>query len=555
VNLAHLLDPAFTDPAVPFRRLDIPAPQAAEAAGRRTLRVEAAALRRLCAEAFRDINFLHRTRHLEQWAAALADPNASANDRFVVAALLKNAALAAEGVLPMCQDTGTSTVIGLKGEDVWTGADDDEHFSAGIREAYAGCNLRFSMLAPVSMFDERNTLTNLPAQVDVSAVPAGGPGGREYRLLFIAKGGGSANKTSFFQETKALLNGKSLERFLTQKITAIGTAGCPPYHLGVVIGGTSPEQNLKILKLATAGALDGLPAFPADGSSRDFSEDPGVPCRSLEWEDRIQGIARESGIGAQYTGRHLALDARVIRLARHAASCPVSIGVSCSAHRNALARIAEDGVWLEDFDRAPGRFLGAALPVLEASYGMAPRISLDAGIRAACIELGRHPVGTLVLLSGSLVVARDAAHARLHAGLAAGRPLPRYFLDHPIYYAGPAQTPKGRVIGSFGPTTAQRMDAYLRDFMQAGGSLITLAKGNRSPEVATACRQFGGFYLGTVGGAAALIAQEHIIAEEVLDFPDLGMEAVRRIRVKDFPAIIVTDDKGASLYRAGGAEG
>jgi fumarate hydratase, class I len=562
VNVAQLMSHGFDSRRTPFRRLDVPVPDRLPAGPRRLLHVPPETLRRLSMEAFRDINFLHRTRHLEQWAAVLDDPEASENDRFVVAALLKNAALAAEGVLPMCQDTGTSTVFGLKGEDVWTGADDDAALSEGIRDAYARFNLRFSMVAPLSMFEEKNTRSNLPAQVDLTAVPAGSPGSGEYRFLFLAKGGGSANKTSFFQESKAILNEKSLEKFLTEKITAIGTAGCPPYHLGVVIGGTSPEHNLKILKLATAEALDGIPSFPAAGgggglpsdSGLSLSKDPGVPCRSPEWEDRIARIARASGIGAQYTGRYLALDVRVIRLARHAASCPVSVGVSCSAHRNALARVGEDGVWLEDFDHDPGRFLPKALPVLEASYGKAPRVSLSRPMREVRAELGRNAVGTLVLLSGPMVVARDAAHARLHALLKEGKPLPRYFMDHPVYYAGPAQTPEGRVIGSFGPTTAQRMDVYLRDFMAAGASLVTLAKGNRSPSVAAACREFGGFYLGTVGGAAALIAQEHITGEELLDFPDLGMEAVRRIQVRDMPAIIVTDDKGNNLYHTGGGE-
>ena len=417
-----------------------------------------------------------------------------------------------------------------------TAADDEEALNRGTAEAYATCNLRFSQVAPVSMLDDADTRTNLPAQVDLQAVPAGSPGGAEYRLLFIAKGGGSANKTAFFQETRALLKEESLDAFLRDRVRALGTAACPPYHLCVVIGGSSPEQNLKMLKLATAGALDMLPTVPP------------APYRDPAWEARLLGHARATRLGAQFGGTHLALDARVIRLARHAASLPVSIGVSCSAHRNALARISSDGVWLEDFDRAPERFLPRAVQMLSGASASARRIDLRQPVRAVCGELSSCRLGQLVLLDGPLIVARDAAHARLARLLEQGSELPDWFRQHPVYYAGPAATPPGRVIGSFGPTTAQRMDPYVRSFMAAGASLVMLAKGNRSPGVVEACREFKGFSLGTIGGAAALIAQENIVRQELVAWPELGMEAVRRIEVKDLPAFIVIDDKGGNLY-------
>jgi fumarate hydratase class I len=505
--------------------------------------VDPAALRALAFEAFRDMNFLFRTRHLEQWAALLADPAASANDRYVAAALLSNAAISAEMVYPSCQDTGTAIVIGLKGEGVRTGADDHAALSEGIGRAYAECNLRFSQVAPVSMLDDADTRTNLPAQVALHAAPAGGPGTDEYRFLFVAKGGGSANKTFFSQETRALLTEEGLGEFLRRRIAAIGTAGCPPYHLGVVIGGTSAEANLEVLKLATAGALDLLPDL-----ARGAAGQPDAVYRDSAWEARVLAFARESGIGAQFGGVGLALDARVIRMARHAASLPVSIGVSCSAHRNALARIGIDGVWLEDFDRNPARFLAPALEVMRATGQGAPRIDLARPTREVCRELSRHPLGTLVLLSGPMIVARDGVHARLARLLAEGKPLPAWFRDRAVYYAGPANTPPGKVIGSFGPTTAQRMDPYVRSFVAAGGSLVMLAKGNRSKDVVAACRDFGGFSLGTIGGAAAIIARDHVVSEKVVDFEDLGFEAARAIEVRGLPAFIVIDDKGGSLY-------
>ena len=535
MNLAQLFDNNFTAGKTALRRLDSDGIRVESFSGRNVLRVEPNVLRRLAREAFRDVNFFLRTSHLEGWAAALDDPAASANDRFVAAALLKNAALSAEGVLPLCQDTGTSTVVGFKGESVFTGGEDAAELEAGICETYATRNLRFSQAAPLSMFEERNTGDNLPAQIDLYAAS-----GEEYQFLFVAKGGGSSNKTSLFQETKALLNEESFAKFLKEKIRALGVAACPPYHLGLVVGGTSPEFNLKMLKLATAGALDYLPD-EADGG--------GEPYRDRLWERRLVEIAAETGLGAQFGGKYLALSARVIRCARHGGSCPVSLGVSCSAHRNALARITADGILLEQFDTNPARFLPQALEVFQKAEGAAmASIDLDRPIREVCQSLSRFRSGSMVLLSGTMIVARDAAHARLYRLLKEGRPLPEYLLKHPIYYAGPAETPPGCVIGSFGPTTAQRMDGYLAEFMAQGASLITLAKGNRSAAVAEACRTHGGFYLGTIGGAAALLAKENIVASEVLDYADLGMEAVRRIQVQNLPAFIIVDDKGNNLY-------
>jgi len=545
MDMADLLDGNFTRGRTAFRLVSREGISVERCGQRTLLRVEPEALRRLAAEAFRDLNFLFRTSQLLQWEAILDDPASSANDRFVAAALLKNAAIAAEGALPSCQDTGTATVMGCKGEDVVTGGRDVEALTEGVRQAYDRHAFRMSQVAPISLFEDANTRDNLPAQVDLYAAAGG-----EYRLLFVAKGGGSANKTTLTQETRALLEPEALERFLRAKVSALGTAGCPPYHLAVVLGGTSVEANLKVLKLATAGALDHMPALgEAAAAARD------LPRRDPGWEERLMAIARESGLGAQFGGRHLALDARVLRLARHAASLPVSFGVSCSAHRNALARVTEDGAWLEELDGNPARFLPKALPVLEAAGRGAPRIDLSRPIRDVCRELSRHAVGTLVLLSGPLVVARDAVHARLFSLLREGKSLPRWFLEHPVYYAGPSKTPPGRPIGSFGPTTAQRMDPYVPAFMERGASLVMLAKGNRSRTVTEACVRHGGFYLGTIGGAAALIASGHVVREEVLDYADLGMEAARRIEVRDLPAFLVTDDKGGGLYGAGPAEG
>jgi len=520
VTLARLLDANFAaGPAASAHlRLVTSDGVSVEAGEHGALRVEAATLRRLAFEAFRDINFLYRTSHLEGWAGILDDPAVSNNDRFVAAALLENAAIAAEGVLPACQDTGTATVIGLKGEGVTVGAGaaDEEAIANGVHDAYAQCNLRFFQVAPVSLFEDRPTGTNLPAQIDLHAVGHDEPGGREYRLLFVAKSSGSANKTTFSQENRTLLEDEAFEAFLRRQVTSLGVAGCPPYHLAVVVGGTSAERNLKTLKLATAGALDHLPDI-SGAAGRDVHADPGARFRDHAWEARLLAIARETGLGAQFGGVSLALDARVLRLPRHAASLPVSVGVSCSAHRNAFARIDRAGAWLEDFDQDPARFMPRALAALERSRVSAPRIDLAVTVRKVCAQLSGRPVGTPVLLSGPMVVARDAAHARFARMLREGGSLPAYLRDHVVYYAGPAQTPPGHVIGSFGPTTAQRMDPYVRSFMAAGASLVMLAKGNRTREAAAACGDFGGFSLGTIGGAAALIAKENVTRDEAID--------------------------------------
>lgn len=536
MDFASIFNKNFSAGKTAFRRISSEGVRVESFGGQKVLSVEPEALRLLAREAFRDVNFLLRTSHLEGWAAMLNDPTASANDRFVAASLLKNAAFSAEGILPLCQDTGTATVVGLKGESVFTGGDDAAELTAGIRETYSTRNLRFSQNSPLSMFSERNTGDNLPAQIDIYAVP-----GEEYQFLFVAKGGGSSNKTSLFQETKALLNEESFTKFLREKVKALGVTACPPYHLGLVVGGTSPEFNLKMLKLATTGALDELPE-KADGS--------GEPYRDREWEERLLGIAAETGLGAQFGGKYLALSARVIRCSRHGGSCPVSLGVSCSAHRNALARITEQGIFLEDFDREPDRFLPQALEVLQQTERAgAEAIDLDRSMKDICQSLSRLQPGAMVLLSGTMIVARDAAHARFYELLKQGHSLPEYLLKHPIYYAGPAETPPGFVIGSFGPTTAQRMDGYLAEFMAHGASLVTLAKGNRSAAVTEACKAHGGFYLGTIGGAAALLAKENIVASEILDYADLGMEAVRRICVRNLPAFLIVDDKGNNFYQ------
>jgi fumarate hydratase class I len=560
LTLAQLLDANFADrPHGPARFRLVTRTGISARTGDRAftpLLIDPTVLRQLAFEAFRDINFLFRTSQLEGWASILDDPAASDNDQFVAAALIQNAAIAAEGVLPSCQDTGTATVIGLKGEGVAAGADDEAAIVEGARDAYARCSLRFSQVAPVSLFDDRPTCTNLPAQVDIHAAAAGGPGGREYRLLFVAKGGGSANKTAFSQENPTLLEEAAFEAYLRRRVTALGVAACPPYHLAVVVGGTSAERNLETLKLATAGALDHLPDIAA-AAGRDVRADPGALFRDRAWEERLLAIARDTGLGAQFGGAFLALDARVIRLPRHAASVPVSVGVSCSAHRNAFARIDVSGAWLEEFDREPARFLPRALEVLGRAAGGAKRVGLGVPMGELRRQLSGLAPGTLVLLDGPMVVARDAAHARFARTLRESGTLPAYLRDLVVCYAGPARTPPGRVIGSFGPTTAQRMDPYVSAFMKAGASLVMLAKGGRSREVSAACRKHGGFCLGTIGGAAALIASEHVKRDEVIDFPDLGMEAVRRIEVSGLPAFVVVDDRGSSLYDVEGecAEG
>lgn len=507
------------------------------AAGRQILRVEPAVLQKLAKAAFYDMSFYLRGAHLEKVRRILDDPEASDNDRFVATTLLKNAAIAADGKLPSCQDTGTAIVMGEKGETVWTGANDEEWLSRGIYDAFQEYNLRYSQMAPLSIFDEKNTGTNLPAQIDIHAAP-----GEEYEFLFVAKGGGSANKSFLYQESKSLLNEKSLEKFLSEKLFTLGTSACPPYHIVVVIGGTSAEATMKAVKLLSTGYYDGLPTT-GDEWGRAF--------REPAWEKKIFEMACRTGIGAQFGGKYLAHDVRVLRLPRHAASCPVGIGVSCSADRQIRAKITTEGVFLEELEKNPARFLPDEKT---AHVEKAVSIDLNRPMMEILAELGRHPVKTRLLLSGPLIVARDVAHARIQKMIDEGKPMPEYFKTHPIYYAGPAKTPEGMPTGSFGPTTAGRMDVYADSFMSRGGSLISLAKGNRSKAVKDACKKYGGFYLGSVGGPAAILAKENILSSEIVDFEELGMEAVRKIEVKNFPAFIVCDDKGNDFFEKVGQE-
>jgi fumarate hydratase class I len=503
-----------------------------EAGGRRFVEVAPAALTELSRAAMRDIAHLFRTGHLQQLADILRDPEASPNDRFVALELLKNACVAAGGVLPSCQDTGTAIVMGKKGERVLTGGGDEAAIARGVFDAYRTGNLRYSQLAPLDMYREANTGSNLPAQIEVHAVP-----GDEYKLLFMAKGGGSANKSFLFQETKALLNPRSLAAFLEEKVRSLGTAACPPYHLAVVIGGTSAEYTLKVAKLASARYLDSLPTS---------GNEHGRGFRDLALEAEVHEMTRRLGIGAQFGGKYFCHDVRVIRLPRHGASCPVGIAVSCSADRQALGKITRDGVYLEQLETDPARFLPevdeTALP------GDVVRVDLGRPMAEVRAELSRHPVRTRLALSGPMIVARDIAHAKIKERLDAGEPMPAYLRDHVVYYAGPAKTPKGYASGSFGPTTAGRMDAYVDLFQSKGGSHVMLAKGNRSRAVTEACRRHGGFYLGSIGGPAARLAQDFIRKVEVLEYPELGMEAVWRIEVEDFPAFVVVDDKGNDFF-------
>jgi fumarate hydratase class I len=503
--------------------------------GKDVVKVDPQALTYLAHQAFRDESFLLREKHLKQVAAILDDPEASDNDRYVALTMLRNAEVSAEGILPFCQDTGTATVIGKKGQQVWTGADDAEFIAKGVYETYTQENLRYSQNAPLDMFKEVNTGTNLPAQIDLYAT-----GGDSYEFLFIAKGGGSANKTFLFQETRALLTPDGLRKFFEEKIRALGTAACPPYHLVFVIGGTSAEMCLKTVKLASAKYLDDLPTT---------GNEQGRAFRDLETEKLVLEVAQASGIGAQFGGKYFALDTRVIRLPRHGASLPVGVGVSCSADRNVKARIDRNGVWLEKLETDPGRFIPENERVLKRTGTVA--INLDQPMKDILAELTKHPVTTRLSLTGTLIVARDIAHAKLKEKLDRGEPLPEYFKNHPVYYAGPAKTPQGMPSGSFGPTTAGRMDSYVDLFQSHGASLVMLAKGNRSPVVTEACKKHGGFYLGSIGGPAAILAKENIRKVEVVDFPELGMEAIWRIEVEDFPAFILIDDKGNDFFRAG----
>ena len=503
-----------------------------EAGGRRFLKVEPEALRLLTAEAMRDIAHLLRPGHLTQLAAILEDPEASPNDRFVATELLKNANIAAGGVLPGCQDTGTAIIWGTKGERVITDVDDAEVLSRGVFDTYQTSNLRYSQLAPLTMFDEANTGNNLPAQIEMYSGP-----GDIYKLAFMAKGGGSANKSFLFQETKALLNPTSLINFLDEKLRTLGTAACPPYHLAVVIGGTSAEHAMKTAKYASAKYLDTL---PVSGS------ETGHGFRDLEWEQRILELTRQFGIGAQFGGKYFCHDVRVVRLPRHGASCPVAIAVSCSADRQAFAKITADGVFLEQLEEDPAKYLPETSDT-ELSDGVIA-INLNQPMSDIREELSKYPVKTRLSLSGTLVVARDLAHAKIQERLDAGETMPEYMRDFPVYYAGPAKTPEGYASGSFGPTTAGRMDSYVEPFQAAGGSLVMLAKGNRSAQVTEACKNHGGFYLGSIGGPAARLAKDSIRKVEVLEYPELGMEAVWKIEVEDFPAFVVVDDKGNDFF-------
>ena len=516
----------------PYRKLTADYVSVTELDGEPILRIDPRALTLLAREAVRDVSFLLRPTHLEQLSSILRDPEASDNDRFVALELLKNANVAAGMVLPSCQDTGTAIVVGKKGQHVFTGGGDEEALAKGIYESFANENLRYSQNAPLTMYDEKNTGSNLPAQIDIAAVD-----GDQYKLLFITKGGGSANKTFLFQETKALLNPDSLISFFAEKIKLLGTAACPPYHLAIVIGGTSAEATLKTVKLASCHALDDLPTT---------GNEHGRAFRDVELEEEILKLTRDVGIGAQFGGKYFCHDVRVIRLPRHGASCPVGMGVSCSADRQIWGKITRDGVFLEQLETDPARFM----PDLDAlSLGSEPvRIDLDQPMDAIRAELSQHPITTQLSLTGTIVVARDIAHAKLKERIDRGEGLPQYAKDHIIYYAGPAKTPEGLPSGSFGPTTAGRMDSYVDLFMENGGSFVTLAKGNRSKAVRDACKKHGGFYLGSVGGPAAILAQDCIRKVEVLEYEELGMEAVWRIEVEDFPAFIIVDDKGNDFF-------
>jgi fumarate hydratase class I len=502
------------------------------ALGREFLEVEPAALTKLTAEAMHDIAHLLRPAHLEQLRSILDDAEASPNDRFVARDLLKNACIAAGGVLPMCQDTGTAIVMGKRGQQVLTSGRDEEHIARGVFDAYTTLNLRYSQLAPLTMWDERNTGTNLPAQIEIYATD-----GAEYKFLFMAKGGGSANKSYLYQETKAVLNPRRMAAFLEETLRALGTAACPPYHLAIVVGGTSAEFALKTAKYASAKYLDSLPAT-GTMSAHGF--------RDLKLEQEVLEITRRTGIGAQFGGKYFCHDVRVIRLPRHGASCPVTIAVSCSADRQALGKITRDGILLEQLETNPAQYLPDTTD--QELDGDVVRIDLSRPMKEIRAELSKYPIKTRLSLAGPLVVARDIAHAKIAERLAGGEPMPAYLRDHAVYYAGPAKTPQGYASGSFGPTTAGRMDSYVEQFQAAGGSYVMLAKGNRSAAVTASCQQHGGFYLGSVGGAAARLAQECITKVEVLEYPELGMEAVWRIEVRDFPAFIVVDDKGNDFF-------
>jgi fumarate hydratase, class I len=520
----------------PWRKLDIEGVSTVQCDGRTILRIKPDVLTELAFQAFNDISHLLRPGHLKQVRAILDDPEASSNDRFVALDLLKNAVIAAGGPLPMCQDTGTALVFGKKGQRVWIEGNEEEALSYGVHRTYTETNLRYSQMAPLSMFEEVNTGNNLPVQFDIMASP-GEEHADELNLMFVAKGGGSANKTYLFQETRAVLSPEKLLSFLETKIKTLGTSACPPYHLAIVIGGTSAELTLKTVKLASTRWLDSLPTS-GDKSGHAF--------RDVEMEKQVLELTRKLGIGAQFGGKYFCHDVRVVRLPRHGASLPIGLGVSCSADRQILAKITPEGVFLEQLETDPARFLPEVTD--DSLGGDVVRVDLNRPMSEIRAQLSQYPVKTRLSLTGTMVVARDIAHAKLKERLDRGEGLPDYIKDHPVYYAGPAKTPEGYPTGSFGPTTAGRMDSYVADFQKAGGSFVMLAKGNRSKAVRDACKQYGGFYLGSIGGAAAQLAQDCIRKVEVLEYPELGMEAVWKIEVQDFPAFIIMDDKGNDFF-------
>ncbi|MDH6579113.1 fumarate hydratase [Kitasatospora sp. MAP5-34] len=524
--------PLGADPT-PYRKLTSEGVSTFEAGGRRFLKVEPEALRLLTAEAMHDISHYLRPAHLAQLRRILDDPEASPNDRFVALDLLKNVNISAGGILPMCQDTGTAIVMGKRGQNVLTEGADESSIARGVYDAYTKLNLRYSQMAPVTMWDEKNTGSNLPAQIELYATD-----GDAYKFLFMAKGGGSANKSYLYQETKAILNEDSMLAFLEQKIRSLGTAACPPYHLAIVVGGTSAEFALKTAKYASAHYLDELPTSGDAATGHGF--------RDLELEAKVTELTQKIGIGAQFGGKYFCHDVRVIRLPRHGASLPVAMAVSCSADRQALGKITADGIFLEQLETDPAKYLPETTD--EHLDDDVVRIDLNRPMDDIRAELSKYPVKTRLSLTGTLVVARDIAHAKIKERLDAGEGMPQYLKDHPVYYAGPAKTPEGFASGSFGPTTAGRMDSYVDQFQAAGGSMVMLAKGNRSKQVTKACAEHGGFYLGSIGGPAARLAQDCIRKVEVLEYAELGMEAVWRIEVEDFPAFVVVDDKGNDFF-------
>ncbi len=527
----HTMFPLGPD-ETPYRKLTDDYVSVEKFGGDEVIKVDPKALTLLAFEAFKDVSHLLRPGHLQQLRNILDDPESSDNDRFVAFDLLKNANIAAGGILPMCQDTGTAIIMGKKGQHVWTGGGDEAALSEGVMKTYLETNLRYSQVSPTDMFAEVNTGNNLPAQIDLYADE-----GDAYKFQFIAKGGGSANKTFLYQETKALLNEARLMDFFDEKIRTLGTAACPPYHLAIVIGGTSAEATLKTVKMASTRYYD---ALPTHGGTH------GQAYRDLEWEERILGMTQKMGIGAQFGGKYFCHDVRVIRLPRHGASCPVGIGVSCSADRQVKGKITRDGVFLEQLEANPAKYLPEI--AADALGGEVVDIDLTQPMADVLAELTKHPVKTRLSLTGTLIVARDIAHAKLKERLDAGEDLPQYFKDHPVYYAGPAKTPEGYASGSFGPTTAGRMDSYVEQFQAAGGSMVMLAKGNRSKAVTDACKTHGGFYLGSIGGPAARLAQDCITKVDVVEYEELGMEAIWKIEIENFPAFIVVDDKGNDFF-------